>query len=88
MSPEHGQRITARDSLDRASAAESSVSKSWSRAFPVSFTCSSATGKLSVVDNCQLPTTTDTGPIGNVVEHHVTSDTGQAVTQNVVLKTQ
>lgn len=32
-----------------------------------------------------MPTSTDTGPIGNVVEHHVTSDTGQAVTQNVLL---
>ncbi len=32
-----------------------------------------------------MPTTADTGPIGNVVEHHVTSDSGQAVTQNVAL---
>lgn len=32
-----------------------------------------------------MPTATDSRPIGNVVEHHVTSDSGQAVTQNVAL---
>lgn len=97
MSPERGQRITAWDTLDRASCSDSGrgdrsldgyilVSKSWSCAFPVSFTCSSAPEILSVVDNeGQLPAATDTGPIGNVVEHHVISDTGQAVTQNVSL---
>lgn len=32
-----------------------------------------------------MPTTTDTGPMGNFIEHHVTPDTGQVVTQNVSL---
>ncbi|CAM4557863.1 unnamed protein product [Leuciscus chuanchicus] len=42
----------------------------------ISFMWPSAPGKLPVVDNeGQLPTATDTRPIGNVVEHHVTSDT-------------
>lgn len=54
--------------------------------FPVSFMWPSAPGKLPVVDNeGQLPTVTDTRPIGNVVEHHVSSDTGQVVMQNVSL---
>lgn len=66
----------------------SSVSKSWSHTFPVSFTCSSTPGKLSIVDNeGHLPTATDIRSTDNIVEHHVTLDTGQAETQNVALFT-